>query len=87
MFRLINRLDLENNIKEVIFQVLVGNRDYSPISRVSNMHKDLLEIGRRNLWSRVFPNLVTIVIHSDILYTRRIISKICRQCILGSHRL
>jgi hypothetical protein len=49
MFGLINRLDLENDIKEVIFQVLVSNRDYSPASRVSNMHKDLLETGRRNL--------------------------------------
>ena len=87
IFGLINRLDLENDIKEVIFQVLVGNRDYSPVSRVSNMHKDLLETGRRNLWSGVFLNLVTIAIHSDILCTRRIISKICRQCILGLHRL
>ena len=65
----------------------MGNRDYSPASRVSNMHKDLLETGIRNLWSGIFPNSVIKVIHSDILCARRIISKICRQCILGSHYL
>ena len=70
-------------MKELIFQLLVRNKVYKPPSSLTIAYKDMIELGRRNIWHGFYPNSFMDIMEYDIVLVRGYLSKLIKTtCLL-----
>jgi uncharacterized membrane-anchored protein YjiN (DUF445 family) len=49
LFQLMLNWEVKDEVKELIYQTLVDNNEYKPLSKLSSVYIDMQRLGRRNL--------------------------------------
>ena len=65
LFDTIFCFDILEELKEVIFQTLIDNRDFLPPTSFIGLYLSLQSFGIRNLWHRVTPVTLLDQLHID----------------------
>ena len=79
--------DINDNLKDVIFQVLYEGKSYLPPRDIALVVRDLRYLGVYNLWYRFFPLLLLNNLHINCLVERRTVAKLVKQCVISLHKL
>jgi len=87
LFVLIQRWEVEDEIKELLYQTLISNQNYSPPEYLQHVVDDLESFGIRNLWHSFFLTSVVTIVHNDLVLGRRLVVKLLKFLILQLHCL
>ena len=87
LFYTISLFQITSDMKELLFQTLINNKNYNPLPSLSNIYSNLSSFGIDNLQHGFYLVLIIVAIHSDILIARRVMIKLIKVCFTRLHSM
>ena len=79
--------EVNKEVKEMIFQSLVGNERYDLPLHLSRIFMEMMKLGRRNLWYSFYPILLAVAMDYDIILARRYLLRLIKTTSLLMNKL
>ena len=87
VFAFLEKQDISDEVKELIYQVSGNNKYYVTPSTLSLPCRDLLIVGLRNRWHGFIPSSLMTMLHQDILVAKRIARNLILVLVQQLYRL
>jgi hypothetical protein len=80
LFYTILSFQITSDMKELLFQTLINNKDYNPRLSLSNIYSNLSSFDMCNLSHGFYPVLIIVAIYPNIIIVRRAMIKLIKVC-------